>query len=175
MGAVFGPPFSISTFPILEPTMWNIELVAIVRALIDDMGDPPKYSDEKIESLILIAANQLLGDIPFPAEYQVNFSGRSISPDPTIAPNRDNEFCNFLTVKAACIYNQGAAMASARKALTLRDGGTTIDTSKQTDALMKLLEKGWCAVYEQMKYERAMGSSKTGLGIVGPIRSYCGY
>lgn len=153
--------------------MWSVELVEIVRVLIDDMSDTPKYTNEHIQKLVLVAANQLIGDIEFTTSYVVDFSAKTLTPDPTESATLDSEFVNFVTIKAACVYGHASATAAARKTLILKDGGTQIDNTKQSDSLIKLLEKGYCAVYEQMKYERAIDSaSQTGVAILGPIRQY---
>ena len=79
---------------------WRNEIPLIVRYLIDDINSS-KYSDERIETSILISAQLILIETRFDNEYTINIVNNQLSPDPT-SP-RDDSFITLTALKTSCI------------------------------------------------------------------------
>ena len=62
---------------------WQIEIPIIVRTLIDDFGDIPTYSDDRLLQIIAVAAKYVQFDVVLERSYEIDVSNPNISPDPT--------------------------------------------------------------------------------------------
>jgi len=128
---------------------WQVEIPIIVRTLINDLGDQPSYSDERIAQVIAVAAKYVQFDIVLDYKYEVDVANPSISPDPTV--NKDEIFISLVSLKAACIIDQStyrtkAAMEGIRAAL----GSASLSVAGQSAAWNIILDKGPCAAYDEL-------------------------
>lgn len=152
---------------------WEDDMTEMLRVLVDDMDEPPVFSDEKLLRVLTVAAFQVSSQLTFDHNFAVSISAQTISPDPTAAAYSNPSFLNLTTTKAACIINQGSAMTAAARAIVVRDGGSMVDLRAIFGAKFKLIEQGWCAVYEDMKFEYQAGSVRVaGAAVLGPFRLY---
>ena len=62
---------------------WQIELPLIVRSWINDLSDTPTYSDERIQQLLVVAAQHVVQQVDLTTKYTVNIINPDLSPDPT--------------------------------------------------------------------------------------------
>lgn len=151
------------------------ELTEILRVLVNDL-DAVTYTDETLERILAVAARQVLQEMDFAYPYVVTIGDEpDITPDPTDdeTPTRDDSFINLLTIKAACIVDQGAATLAAKQAIAVKDGTSSIDLRTVMLGKLKLLEKGWCAVYRDTKQEyQANSASIAGAMVMTPFRQY---
>ena len=96
-----------------------------------------------------------------------------LSPDPTDRSLRDEAFINLICIKAACILDRGKAGKKSDQSISIRDGSSSIDLRGPASARIALLDKGWCKVYDDVKYEYQMGNvSGAGSIILSPYRHY---
>lgn len=150
--------------------MWQTDMVTILRAMIDDM-DAKRYSDVTLVKLLVVAAFQVLTEFDF--DYTVDISAQSISPDPTLPGSRSDSFTNFVCMKAACVIDRGAAIVAAGRAIAVRDGGSSVDLRGVFQGKLEILKNGWCAVYENTKFEYALNrAGEAGAIIMTPFRLY---
>lgn len=151
--------------------MWKSEMVRILRFLVDDLGVNPTYSDDRLEETILVAAQFVLNDITPVQAYSVDVDECVLSPDPTSAP-KDNAFINLTCLKAACIIDRGVFRDKARQAgIHIKSGSEQINTTGMLDGYKHLLDKGYCAVYQQAKTEYIFGGGNVGRAILAPFSS----
>lgn len=138
--------------------MWETEMVNLLRALIGDMdeGDEQRYSDSRLQQVILAAAQLVQTDIEFDTEYIIDVDEVRLEPDPTDrdAGTRDNWFINLVSTRAACFIDSLEARAAASQAITIRDGSSMISlggTGGMLQGALAVWEKGACAAYQKMK------------------------
>jgi len=155
---------------------WDTEMIEILRVLVNDMGDTPSYSNERLRRVLVVAALQVSGELSFSHDFKVKIEQPSIIPDPTDEEggSRDESFINLCCLKAACIIDRGAAILAAKQAIAIKDGSSAIDLRGNLQGKLKLLEKGWCAVYEDAKIEYLTSHSGgiAGAAVMTPFRLY---
>jgi hypothetical protein len=127
---------------------WNTEISTIIRTLINDLGDQPVYSDERIQQVALVAAKYVQFDVILNNSYTINIVDMTISPDPT--DYDDSVFISLVSLKAACIIDQStlrtkAALEGIRAAL----GPAQLSVAGSLAGWNLILDKGPCAAYQE--------------------------
>lgn len=151
-------------------------MVILLRFLIDDVTNPLKYSDDRLSQLLLVGAKLVVADIAFSQSYTVSISDLILSPDPTESATRDDSFVNLVALKSACILDNTIARTAAGKAVLVKEGPTMFDKRTIAKSLLDILSKGYCALYEEAKYQYQAGSGVAGSAIMTPFRmAYTGY
>ncbi len=156
---------------------WQEESVTLVRAFVDDI-DATRYTDERLETLVAVAAFQVRLEVDLPAEYEVDVANATIDPDPSDEDTRDENFVNLISLKAACIIDRGAASRVSGQAIRIKDGTSEIDLRAVPAAKLALLKQGgWCPVYEDAKdsYITGQAGGVVGAAVVSPFRVFVGY
>lgn len=157
--------------------MWQTEMLEILRVLINDMDETPKYEDERLHRILMVAAFQVAQSLDFVNDYTIDIQGSTLTPDPTSTDFKEDSFVNLTCIKAACIIERGQTVLSANQAIVAKEFHSSVDLSKVAESKQKLLEKGgWCSLYEQESLEhQANSASATGAAILGPFRTLAGY
>jgi hypothetical protein len=131
---------------------WQDEMSTIVRYLVNDTDTTdPTFSDERIETSILVGAQLVNNEIDFSQTYTVEVEGGSISPDPT-TPTRDNNFINIVSLRAGCIILGSEVKTQGLSAIRVSDGPSSIDMSRTIDGI-KVMYDEICARYEDAKMQ----------------------
>lgn len=139
---------------------WQSEMNTIVRYLVDDTDSSNfTFSDERVETTILVAAQLVRKELDFNSDYTINIDGTTITPDPTDDP-RDENFVNLVSLKAACIILNSQYKTNSLNAVKVIDGPSTIDMTKAADGL-KAAADSICEQYEKAKKAHQLG------GVVG--------
>jgi len=146
---------------------WNTDLVLMVRVLINDNDTPPKYTDEYLERVLIMAGILVNIEITFDYDYTYNISSLTISPDPIV--NEDSTFIALIPLKAACILIQGEFKQALGQGIKVRDGDSAIDTSVSFRGYRDILEFGPCKAYEKLKWS-LLASDGIGKAVLGPYR-----
>lgn len=147
--------------------MWKVEMVEILRVMLDDL-DEEAYSEDTLLRLLSTAAfgvNRELG-----LGYTVKVTAQSITPDPCADP-RDDAFADLVCLKAACTVERSATRKAAGKGYLVRDGGTTVDGRERARHHLDLLKVNWCKAYQDGKADFFVARS-AGVAVMGPIRLY---
>jgi hypothetical protein len=145
-----------------------VELVQIVRHLINDVETPYTYSSERLQKVILIAGQYIQEDIDLATVYNIDVDALTLSVDPTEAP-KDNIFINLICLKAGCIIDYATYRTKAQMAgIKVQDGQSSISTVGQADIWKSIAERGLCAEYERAKRDYQLGNFNPGRIIVGP-------
>jgi hypothetical protein len=132
--------------------------------------DPSKYqfSDQRIETTLLVAAQLTMMDATFLNNYEVNVETCLLSPDPSDAETKDNDFMNMVVLRAACVMLGSEIRSEAGNAISIKDGPSAIDLRGVAGTLSVLYED-ICGKYESMKDSYTQGSSaEFGEAIFGP-------
>lgn len=150
--------------------MWQTECTRIVKVMINDFSTTPTYDQGRLEELVLVAAQLVQFDLTLAQTYVIDLDQLTLSPDPTHRDTRDDAFINMICIKAACITSHGEAMKSSGQAIAIRDGSSAIDLRGAMSGKLKLLEVGWCKVYDNLKITYQAGNiSRVGRAILTPF------
>jgi len=155
---------------------WDEEINIMTRTLIND-ADAIKFSDDRINQAILVAMKFVQIEVSFEQVYTVDITNESVSPDPTVGDDRDDGFVTLVSVKTACIVDQGSASDAASQAIRVKDGASEVDLRDSFKAKLELLKRGWCAFYEDLKTDYVLGQRGRVLGaaVMTPFRLFAGY
>lgn len=158
--------------------MWQAEMITLLRVLVDDLSSPYTYTDGRLTQVLAVAAQLVTAELNFPYNFQVNIQALTITPNPTDrSGSRDDNFINLVCIKGACLIERGETRKSVGQGIAIRDGSSSIDLRGSMMGRIKLLEKGWCAVYEDTKleYQASRNGSIAGAAIMSPFRVFAGF
>ena len=146
------------------------ESIPILRVFLNDLDSPYKYSDNRLSQLSVVAASVVQMDVPLLNTYQINIASRTIVPDPVELG--DYAFINLFSLKAACIADLGQYRVEAMRAgIKARLGPANFETIERLSGFNTLLEKGPCAMYEEMAQQYRFGNSHLVRVILSPFVS----
>lgn len=133
---------------------WQNTSLLMLRTMLNDAGcGETKYSNSRLEQLLITAAYFLPVDINFNSSYTINVEQNTISPDP-IGQEDGVEFINFMVLRASCMADEGnfrnAALLQGVKA---RCGPAVLELGAYGQYLKDLLTNGPCKAYEELKNE----------------------
>ena len=148
---------------------WQGQMGTMLRYLINDT-DPEKYqfSDHRIETTLLVAAQLTSMDASFPNSYQINVESCLLSPDPTDAETKDNNFINLVVLRAACVMLGSEIRSEASNAISIKDGPSAIDL-RGVAGTLSTLYMDICGKYEKLKdlYKKGVAVDY-GQAVLGP-------
>lgn len=149
---------------------WKTDMAKLLRVLIWDLAEPVKYTDARLEDVLIVAAYQTLQDIPLDVFYSVNLGKVEISPDPSIAP--DTAFMNFTTLRAACLVDQGNLRAEAfKEGIRVVLGPTQLSVANHLTGFKTLLELGPCHAYQELRKQYLFGDRVSVRAVLSPFVS----
>ncbi len=153
--------------------MWTTEMVKLLRNMVGDTASPYKYDDNRLQEIILLAAQHVSAELDFSTTYVVDIDELTLEPDPTDreANTRDNAFINLVTMKAACIIDQSEARTASAKGISIRDGDSAISTESALSGRLAIFKLGWCAEYSRARDDFVRGNGSPGAIILGPYRA----
>lgn len=153
---------------------WQGEMTTIVRQLVYDV-DPSNYtySDERLETTILVAAQLVATEIDFERQYKIDVEQCFLSPDPTSPTqlasnaNKDDGFINLVSLKTSCIIMGSEMKTHALNAVRVSDGPSSIDMTAVANYI-KYLYQYSCEKYDEYKFNYAAGNNAVGKAILSP-------
>ncbi len=147
---------------------WQGEMGTIVRHLVNDV-DPSnyKFSDERIETAVLVAAKLTVMNVDFANSYSINVEGSTLSPDPTDTETKDDAFVTLVCLRTACIIIGSEIRSESGNAISIQDGPSAIDLRGVSQTLT-VLYKDLCTKYDKLLLDYRAGSSVAGHAILGP-------
>ena len=148
---------------------WKTEMTSLFRYVINDTDSNPEYSDERLQRLLVTAAQLTQGVVNFPRDYSIDIAATSISPDPT-SGNRDDGFINLVILKANCLLATGDYRSSSNKGIVIKDGPSYVDARSLIASKQQVMSDA-CAKYEEAELEFRLGNSRAGEAIIGPHRN----
>lgn len=147
---------------------WQGQLGTIVRYLINDVdSDNYKFSDNRIETSILVAAQLMIMNVDFVNSYTINVETCLLSPDPTEQETKDDSFITLVCLRTACIIVGSEIRSESGNAISIKDGPSAIDLRGVSQTLT-VLYQDLCKKYEQLLLEYRAGGSIAGQAILGP-------
>ena len=147
---------------------WQGQMSTIVRHLINDVDATSyKFSAERIETTILVAAQLTTMNVDFSNTYTLNVEQCKLSPDPTDTDTLDTAFITLVSLRAACIIVGSEIRSESGNAISIKDGPSSIDLRGVTNNLI-ILYKDLCEKYEHNLLEYRAGNAVAGHAILGP-------
>tara|TARA_E500000318_G_scaffold107878_1_gene117805 strand:- start:75 stop:614 length:540 start_codon:yes stop_codon:yes gene_type:complete len=149
---------------------WQLEIPIIVRVWINDLEDKPTYSDDRIQQVIAVAAQNVVREINLNEEYTIDVVNLTITPDPCLASDKDNDFIALTALKSACILDQSTFRTKAvNEGIKSSLGPTTLHVQGNLKGYQTLLETGPCAIYSQLRTEFEVGNPNTCQAVLSPF------
>ena len=147
---------------------WQNEMTLIVRHLIHDL-DSSNYTfvDDRLEESILVSAQLVLHEIDFEKTYTVDVDSSTLSPDPTLAADKDDPFITLVSLKTANLLIGSELKTNSLNAISLRDGASAIDLRGIVQGL-KILFDDTYKKYEDAKMQYKAGGRVIGQAVLSP-------
>lgn len=150
---------------------WQDTMTAILRVMLNDIASVT-YTDDTLEQTLCVAAFQVASGMK-EFEFKVDMVNIDISPDPTDDATLNDSFTNLVCIKAACIVDTGSAAKAAGQAIAVKDGTSSIDLRGALAGKLALLEKGWCSVFKDAKFNYQVQSIEAaGAAVMTPFRIF---
>lgn len=129
---------------------WNIEIPIVVRTLVNDFDEPQQFSDERLLQIICVAAKYVEFDVVLDRKYFVDVANPAMNPDPT-ENERDEIFISLVSLKAACIVDQGVLRSkAAAEGIRASLGSASLTIGNSLSGFLAILDKGSCASYDEL-------------------------
>jgi len=126
-----------------------------------------KFSNRRLETTLLVAAQLISPTMDFVNAYDINVETCKLDPDPTDSDSKDFDFVALVVLKAACIIIGSEIRSESTNAINIKDGPSAIDLRGVSNTLI-ILYKDLCSKYEQAVIDYQAGSSVAGTSILGP-------
>lgn len=151
---------------------WQSDLVTTLRLMINDFDQPFTYADTRLEQTLVVSAKLVLSVADFSQPFTADISAIDILPDPTIGVNKDDNFTNLFTMRAAALIELGEAKNAAKKGFAFKDETQSFDGKGLAQAYVAIMEKGgWNQAYIEAFEDYQMNAvANIGSAIVGPFR-----
>ena len=127
---------------------WQGQMSTIVRHLVNDVDSSNyKFTADRIETTILVAAQLSIMNVDFGNTYSINVEQCKLSPDPTDADTLDTAFITLVSLRTACIIIGSEIRSESGNAIAIKDGPSSIDLRGVTNTLT-VLYKDLCDKYD---------------------------
>lgn len=147
---------------------WQTDITTIIRHLLNDLNSSSfTYTDDRIHTTILVAAQLIRTDTDLSQDYTIDISNTSLSPDPTLSSSLDNDFITLLSLKTSCIIIGSEVRSEAGNAISIKDGPSSIDL-RGVSTTLTMFYKDLCSKYDQALLDYKSGNSIAGQAILGP-------
>lgn len=148
---------------------WQGQMTTIIRHLVNDTDEENyTFTDKRIETTILVAAQLNAMNIDFTNTYTINVEDPcSLTPDPTDSDTKDDAFIALTCLRAACIIIGSEIRKESGNAISIKDGPSAIDLRGVTQTL-GVLYNDLCKKFDELSMEYRAGNSSAGQAILGP-------
>jgi len=146
---------------------WTTTLVTSLRVIIGDM-DSTSFTDARLQTILSVGATYVNAEISWVTTYTINIDTPSISPDPTLTATLNQDFSNFIVLKA----NFGELRLAAIKAgIEAQCGPAILKTGKHSEGFKQLIAVGPCKMYEELstQYRFEEFNTNRAFGVLSPF------
>jgi hypothetical protein len=154
---------------------WNVDMLTMLRDIIDDYDTPYKYTDDRLLKLLLTSAQFVQQENVMLQTYAIDFTAVTLTPDPTntAGGTREDAFINLTLLRAACLLASAVLRKTGGKSFKVVEGPSSID---MTDNIVGA--KNWvqnaCQAYKDAQWSYELHGRVDGVGILGPFRQGIG-
>lgn len=147
---------------------WEVEIPIIVRTLVNDWGETPTYSDDRIKQVIVVSAKYVQFDVVLEHSYDIDVVNNNITPDPT--DDNDEIFISLVSLKAACIIDQSTFRTkTVIEGIRASLGPASLSVTGNSGPLKTMLELGPCAAYDELVSHWDVAQATTAKAILSPF------
>lgn len=147
-----------------------LEIPIIVRTWINDLEETPIYSDDRLQQVILVASQYVTREINLDTQYKCDLINLTITPDPSLANDRDQTFISFVALKAACMLDQSTFRTkAATEGIRAGLGAASISVGGNLKGYKDILDNGPCKMYEKLRMEYEIGNANAIKAILSPF------
>lgn len=158
---------------------WENCLITMVRTFSGDLSDPPVFSDDRILQVIRVAAFNVSTELSCceaVCKPRINPCTGDMEGNPLLNAG----FTSLLTLKAACIIDQGLLRDKARtEGVKAVCGPATLQVMNGSSAFSLLFQFGPCMSYQTLKEELCfkcpMSTAANCELVVGAFAQGCSY
>lgn len=144
---------------------WQNLYITVLRILIDDNSEDPKFKDSRLEDVLVVAASQVSEEARI-STYTIDITPPEITPTPIA----DDAFRNLVTLKAACIIDRGNLRHAALvNGLEAKCGPAMMKVNNRVSGFATLIDKGYCAAYDEAIRQYIFGNVSFAKGILSPF------
>lgn len=153
---------------------WFEYISLLVRDMIGDTDSTNyTYCDTDLQRKILTAINLMQIEIDFDVDYVADIVAETLTPDPTEASPKDNEFMTLAALKTACLIERSeVTKLTSGDVQQITDNGFTIKTGDIGANKLKALGANWCIAYSQAKNNFLSGAGIFGRAVVSPFPAF---
>lgn len=137
---------------------FETDVLTMLRHLTDDVECTYTYSDDRLLTLIFVAASYVNMDMG--ASYTISLANQTISPTP------DSTFINLVSMKAACLLLKSIATSYAKQDFKFQDGPASVDLKGISDKI-KESANSYCEQYSR-SLQRILISGTSGYAVSTP-------
>lgn len=152
---------------------WQDVSVIQLRHTINDVDDPQRYEDIRLQLAWLAGASFVINEFTLSNTYTVDLTSMDITPDPTVAGSQPGQVAdpwavNLITLRASIFMIQNDLKLAANSAFSVRDVHMSVDTREIYKA-NQLLLKEVKEQYDQLRMQYNMGVKPAVAAIVSPL------
>lgn len=149
---------------------WQDQIPLVVRVWINDLSETPNYSDDRLEQLIVIAAQYTIHEMNFNQNYVINIMDRIITPDPTTLESPDHDFIGFVALKSACMLDQSTFRTrAATEGIRASLGSANLTVQGGLAGYQAILDEGPCAIYQNLRLQYEFGNANGIRAMLSPF------
>jgi len=156
---------------------WDVEMPIELRHIINDVDIPQTYSDQRLQTAILVGARRVYTELSFTNPYYADIVQNKLTPDPTLTNatggGPDQWFINMTIYKTGELMLRNNLKVAALTAYTIMDDGIKVDlrsVAQYQQALLKGIENEW----ENMKMNYSCGARAEGWVILNSMNLLAG-
>jgi len=146
--------------------MWMYGPILAIRELINDVDEPQKYTDNRLQRVFLMACQDVINRTDITG-FSVDLESMTITPDPTEGSSRNDSFIGLALLKVVCIIANAERKKSAGSAIYIKDSASAIDLRGIGDGTAEFA-KSACENYENALFDYSSGNFSAGSVILSP-------
>jgi hypothetical protein len=153
--------------------MWSDVMTTMLRYMINDYGSPQVYTDNVLQTMLLINAAYEVQELNFSQVFTVDIPNLSINPDPIDNNPKDYNLVNLTVLRTAVMVAMNEYKASTINAIFFKEFHSQADMrgiAPAKKALWEELQK----LYDEKRLHYQIGIRVSGQAILSPVNIIAG-
>lgn len=152
---------------------WQDVSVVQLRHAINDVDDPNRYSDSRLQLAWIVGASYVVNEFTLANTYGVDIVGVDINPDPTIAGSQPGQYAdpwavNLITLRSAIMMISNDVKLATNSAWSIKDVHMSVDMKELYKANKIILDEAKEA-YENLRMQYQIGVNPSVQAVLTPI------
>ncbi len=153
--------------------MWYDVMTTMLRYMINDYGTPQIYSDNVLQTMLLINAAYEVQELNFSQTFTVDIQNLILTPDPTANDPKDYNLVNLTVLRTAVMVAMNEYKTATNSAINFREFHSQADMrgiAPAKKALWEELQK----LYDEKRMHYQIGIRVSSKAILSPINIFGG-